>query len=54
MGKKNLRQHITHEGFTTTIYVQNLSFLDVKILTSHNFFAIWPIWPIFMRDMAEM
>jgi len=29
-------------------------FLYVKILTSHNFFAIWPIWPIFMGDMVEM
>ena len=28
-------------------------FLDVKILTSHNVFAIWPIWPIFMGGQQK-
>ena len=34
--------------------VQNLSFLVIQMLTSHNFFSIWLIYRIFMGDREEM
>ena len=43
-----------HSSLPTTIYVQNLSFLVTQISTSHNFFAIWLIYMIFMGDREQV
>ena len=46
--------YITQSSLLTTIYVQNLSFFVSQILTSHNFFSIWPIYIVFMGDTEQV
>ena len=46
--------YIMQSCLPTTIYVQNLSFFVSKILTSHNFFSIWPIYMIFMGEIDKV